>query len=281
MKGTLVSVVVLLAMTTPQAYGAGNLLQTIEVESVDPPGPHRPPYQPGQGIRYSGRAVDADGYVVVQIGENVKLPNPASSYAVTHIAIEEQRDNPCRISLWGRMVDERFRTPERKLAQFALDTCTIDQELERALANNNIKDKELTGFDGPKKFIRGLPVCMGGARDPLGVPTKIKGLRLRPAVVDQTDSGSLFTVISEDDPQTSTQRHCPEPETKGKGNSEYPEGWASWNMCPDDQLVTGVRVYFNPENNSNSDKTFRALGVDCKGLRVQGALDPVKDHVGY
>jgi hypothetical protein len=213
--------------------------------------------------------------VGVQIGENVKLPNPAHYYAVTHIALEEHRDNPCRISLWGRMVDERFRTPERKLAQFALDTCKIDQELERALADNHLnKEKELTGFGAPKKFIRGLAVCMGGARDPLDSPTKIKGLRLQPAVVDQSDSGSLVTVIAEDDPQKSTQRHCPEPNKQGPDTSDWPDGWASWNLCPDDQLVTGVTVYF-------ADKEFRALGVQCKGLRVQGGLDPVKDHVGY
>jgi len=173
------------------------------------------------------------------------------------------------------MVEERFRTKERKLAQFALDTCKIDKDLKSALSDNNINDKELTGFHAPKKFIRGLSVCMGGARDRIGDVTKIKGLRLQSAAVFHAEFSSLFSVLSEIfEPQTSQQADCPEPETKGKGEGEYPEGWASWNMCPDDQLMTGVDVYF-------FDKEFRALGIRCKGLRLQEGPAPVKDNVGY
>jgi len=279
-------VVVLLAMTAPQAYGE-DLLQTIDVESVDqgksvdPSVSRGPVTLEGQGLYYSGNALGQQGARPsreVQIGDNVKLPNPASYYAVTHIAIEEEQNNPCRISLWGRMVDEGFRTQERKLAQFALDTCKIDKDLERALSDNGIKDRELTGFGARQRFIRGLSVCMGGARNPLGEIIAIKGLRLKPAAVNHTESRSLVIVQSEDEVDASQQANCPEArqKEKEKGDSSlFPEGWASWNMCPDDQVLIGVNVYF-------TDKEFTALGVRCKGLKGLSAPQaPVQDRVGY
>lgn len=259
-------VVALLAMMAADAH-AEDILETIPIVGMDPSR-----IRMTEGLHYSGSTfaerAGPKERVVVDVGKNVKLPNPAKYYAVTHIAIEEKRDNPCRISLWGRMIDPRFRTPDRKLGQFTLDTCNIDKDLVRALSENRINDKEITGYSGHEnQFVRGLRVCMGGARDALGDATKIKGLRLQPAEVAEFRSP---IVQSQEEMHGSQQTHCPD-----TGKTDPDAGWSKWNMCPDGQILTGVEVYF-------FEKEFRALGARCKGVMLQQRLAaPVKDAIGF
>jgi hypothetical protein len=67
-----------------------------------------------------------------------------------------------------------------------------------------------------------------------------------------------------------TRPHCPEEGTRGSR-----EGWASWNTCPDDEIVTGVYVY-------TRWKEFVGLGVRCKNVRsLEMPQVLVKDEVGF
>jgi hypothetical protein len=193
----------------------------------------------------------------VQVGENTKLPNPKNFYAISAIGIEEENNNPCRIILWGRMVDPRYGTQwfiqDRFLAEYALDTC----KNRVVFGSFDYKDAGMSN-----QFIRGLQVCMGGKDPipPLGAGfdnNEIKGLRTRQAAVSK--DGAVEPVGGP--PKEWTRPNC-----------EY---WASWNMCPNEQILTGLNVYVR-------GKEFIALGVRCMGVRSEPILQPlVKDASGY
>jgi hypothetical protein len=246
-----------------------SLLQVFDVVPDDPYDRSPVPAH----LRYSGsQDVDLlnEGPVLVKIGKNVRLPNPSNYYAVSAIGIEEENNNPCKIYLWGRMVDPRFGTADRLVAEYASDTCK-----DRLLFGSF--DYEDTGVSGPSdRFIRGLRVCMGGKDPvpPLGTGfdnNEIKGLRIREAVVSQDGAVKALHGVKE-----WKRAHCPDeplaPESAG--NAYQREGWANWIMCPDGQILTGVKVYGSRE--------FVALGVHCMSVRLEPMTQvPVKDKTGY
>jgi hypothetical protein len=247
--------------TIDQSEGPGTqgLLGMINVvcETKDP-GPRLPLTE---GRDYSG-SLDAQlgvlsPPVLVQVGTNVKLPNPTQFYAVTGIWIIEESNNPCRIILEGHMVDPRFRTRSRPLGEFALDSCKTG--IVTYIDSRNV------GFDGPdNQFIRGLRVCMGG-KDPIPPfgsgfdNTEIKGLRIRPAAVSENGA-----VEPQDDVKEWARPHCPD---KERGDSR--EGWASLHTCPADEIVTGGKCVLPREGVRRSRRALheRAVTADAAGAR--------------
>lgn len=95
------------------------------------------------------------GSNVVEIGDGVSLPNPASYYAINSIGIQEKGNNPCLLTLWGRMVDRASESTDRKLAQFELDKC-------RSFPLSTMVDfKQAQLPKSADTFVRGVLACGG------------------------------------------------------------------------------------------------------------------------
>jgi hypothetical protein len=97
---------------------------------------------------------------------------------------------------------------------------------------------------------------------------EIKGVMILPGLV----SAGQEEITPQIDPRTFVRPSCPKDETA----VAWGPGWGGWSGCPDDQLVTGVRVHYR------KDKSFTGLTVSCKSVRSFKPLsDPVTDAVGY
>lgn len=220
-----------------------------------------------EGLNYSGSHDVQSGAgaasQLVQAGTDAKLPNPVQFYAVRSIYIEEETQNPCRIVLFGRTIDPRFQTSKnRRLGEFTLDSCK----------GMPFTDGNLAELDEPdNRFIQGLRVCMGGKRVYSGGvadPNELKGLRIRPATV--SEDGAVKPRDDVLEWKEWKERNCPEQEMGGSG-----DGWASWSTCQDNEIVTGVVVYYRK-------KVFLGLGVVCGKVRFLPIPQTlVKDESGF
>ncbi|MDQ3254209.1 MAG: hypothetical protein M3R15_09940, partial [Acidobacteriota bacterium] len=175
------------------------LLQTFDVES-----PGRQP-----ALLYSGS--HSDDSVSVDVGKNVKLPNPADYYAVNAISIREEDNQPCYIELRGRMVDLRYQTLTRRLAEFELDKCQVRPGKEL------LKGKVVSFSDLEGGFIRSLRVSKGTGGWGGGVDNyELKGITILPALVSASSD-----VTTRQLPMTFTQPNCPKETTAW-------EPWGPW-----------------------------------------------------
>ena len=198
---------------------------------------------------YSGS--HSDDSVSVDVGKNVDLPNPTSYYAVDGIGIREEDDQPCYISLWGRMVDPRYKGnfAGRKVGEFQLAKCNVRPEKE-FLKGKYVSVGELDLEGG---FISSLRVCKGGLGG--GVDNyELKGITILPALVSASGDVSYPNVKPREAP-TLVQPNCPK-DTIIAGPSE-PTGWDKWVGCPADQVMTGLQVY-------HREKYITALSARCK-----------------
>ena len=212
------------------------------------------------------------GSNVVEIGDGVSLPNPVGYYAINSIGIQEKGNNPCLLTLWGRMVDPAFESTDRKLAQFELDKC-------RSFPLSTLVDfKQAQLPKSADTFVRGVLACGGHSattHPPFVVPQEgysstsweIKGLQVHGGrVVAETDEVQPQGKIGE-----FTRANCVKNEA-----GVYGPGWTAWHECPTGQLMTGVRVY------RYGDKWFTGLGAICKTpQRSVPPRKPVKDSVGF
>jgi hypothetical protein len=212
------------------------------------------------------------GSNVVEIGDGVSLPNPAGYYAINGIGIQEKGNNPCLLTLWGRMVDPAFESADRKLAQFELDKC-------RSFPLSTLIDfKQAQLPESADTFVRGVLACGGHSavtRFPFIIPQEaysstsweIKGL--------QVHGGRLLAGTDDVEPHGRigefTRSNCVKDEA-----GVYGPGWTEWHDCPSGQLMTGVRVY------RYEDKWFTGLSAICKTpQRSVPPRKPVKDSVGF
>lgn len=247
------------AGTDVTATVGNGLLQMLSVVE-----PARPPAQPYSGSTWG------DDSVLVEIGKNVDLPNPTSYYAVDGIGIREEDDQPCYISLWGRMVDPRYKDnlfTGRKVGEFQLAKCNVRPEKE-FLKGKSVSVGELDIKGG---FIRSVQVCkagfsfVGGGFDAF----ELKGIKIRPAVVSPSGDVNPKDVKPEELP-TLIQPQCPNDRTASASD----EGWDIWVSCPADQLLTGLNVGYR-------EKRITALGVRCKPVGwFTVPKEPVQDALG-
>lgn len=231
------------------------LLQTLIVSE-----PERQPDQPASG----GSATDN---VLVEVGKNIDLPNPTSYYAVDGIGIREEGDKPCYISLWGRMVDPRYKDNGRKVGEFQLAKCNVPPE-DKLLKG---KIASITELDLKGGFIRSVQVCK--AKWNFVTPfdlMALKGIKIRPAVVSISGDVNPKDIKLEEIPML-IQPKCP----KDRIASDTTEGWDIWVSCPADQLLTGLNVGYR-------ENRITALDVRCKGVGwLSTPKEPIQDLLGY
>ncbi len=235
----------------------------IPIPNVDPPRPSAP-------LTPDLTGSPGTGSVVVEIGDGVSLPNPASYYAVNSIGIQEKDNNPCLLTLWGRLVDPAFASTDRKLALFELEKCS-------SLPLSTVVDFEQAQL--PKSsdmFVRGVLTCGGHHKFTIppipeahaSLSWEIKGLRVHAArMVPETDE-----VLPLDKSGEFVRPNCPQNSPSGA----YGPGWTTWHDCPIGQVMTGVRAY------RYEDKWFTGLKAICKApQRSLPPRKPVRDAVGF
>jgi hypothetical protein len=207
---------------------------------------HRSPADLRDGVDYSGWGwphLTARDFHSLDVGGNTALPNPHNLYGVTGIYLDEKRDRPCLIRIYGRLLDPRYRTGDRKLGEYELEDC-------KELFPGGLQNPLLVLFEGSdNRFLRAIRVCLGGNpliyEPPLaGVPErhKIKGLQARAAEVS-----SVGAVLPRDKVVTDDLPHCAD--------------WAGWHSCPDGRIVAGLRLLEVPGR-------FSALAVECAKVRL-------------
>lgn len=238
----------------------------LQVFSVVEPG-----RQPDDGVPYSGGA--ATDNVLIEVGKNVDLPNPASYYAVDGIGIREEDDQPCYISLWGQMVDPRYKSKffaGRKVGEFQLAKCNVRPE-KKFLKGKDVSIGELDLAGG---FIRSVRVCQYGGPIGGGIDAgELKGIRILPAIVSVSGDVIPKDLKPEEQP-TLVQPHCPK-DVILANNPTGASGWDHWVSCPADQVVTGLQVY-------HREKQITALDVRCKRVGwLTTPKEPVRDLLGY
>jgi hypothetical protein len=246
--------------------------------------PHPRPTQPNSGQRPpppSGEmpaeltGVIGNGSFGIDIGWRVDLPNPPQYYAITGIQIEEKRNRPCRLVLWGSMVDPRYSKTNRKIAETTLDNC-------KKLPGIATIDNTFVHLpDAAHQFVRSVQACSGRTAvwppkpQEITVSTswKIKGLKIRPGLVQEGSEGvnPIDKVVKNQIGQTNCKDH---PSAGGPGDWTQP-GWTDWHSCPVDQLATGVTLYHVDE------KWFSGIALKCKYVRMLDGPPPKKDADGY
>lgn len=209
-----------------------------------------------------------DTLITVGIGMNVNLPNPTKYYAVTGISLREKKNDPCKIALWGRMVDPRFRDDRnRKLAEYDFGNCNGTN-----LGKLNEK-REKVDFEGrDNRFVRALRACSLVPFPGGGVPHRtVKGLQVWPAVVSATGA---VEPLGEDDVKSVWQPNCPQG-ALAKDDPASRQGWDAFVACPEDQLVTGLRV-------SHTSEYITGIAVNCKSVRsLRAPSAPIRDGQGW
>jgi hypothetical protein len=219
---------------------------------------------PASGADMTGSS--GTGSNVVEIGDGVSLPNPSAYYAVTGVGIQEKGNNPCLLTLWGRMVDSAFESTDRKLAQFELDKC-------RSFPLSTLVDfKQAQLPRASDLFVRGVLACGGHTGIlPQGAYSstswEIKGLKVHGGrIVTETDDVEPMDKVGE-----FTRANCVKEEA-----GAYGPGWTAWHECPGGQLMTGIRLY------RYEDKWFTGISASCKiRQRSVPPRKPVKDAVGF
>ncbi len=208
----------------------------------------------------------------IEIGYSTSLPNPIEYYAITTINVIEADANPCKLMLWGTMLDPRFSNgKERLLAIFELATCkpTIGALGPAAMS--------VVQFEQPNRFLRTLRICTdtqlhSGDVVPLKGPAgrnEIKGLEIRPG---QVSSGNEH-VTPLDATIEDKRPNCPNRDAflgPGVGRTE---GWHVWSTCPDGQLAAGIEVY-------REKRSFSGMRVICKYVRLLPGAAPKVDERG-
>lgn len=211
----------------------------------------------------------------VDIGHNAKLPNPVDYYGIRAVnVIQNSRGNPCKLMLWGNMLEPRYSDPDpRLLAVFELDRC-IEGFSPLPLGMISVD------FEQTDRFVRALQVC--SHTQPAWARQEIKGLAIRAGEVyykagQASGATPLDNVVFDKRPNCRKRTASADSEeihegVPGAGNKP---GWENWSTCPDGQIASGITVYVD------ENKSFSGMRIECKYLRRLSGPAPKKDDQGY
>ena len=193
-----------------------------------------------------GPVTGSEGYydvLRVVIGTDVTLPHEARFYGVTAIAIQEKGDEPCRIELYGRLLDPEGSQADLLVGKGTLFGC--DEE-------RNASWRAATLVAQPHNFVRSVRACF--QRSPFS-HLKIKGLMVASGVV--YDDGRIFPLpelpcFDQKTPHCFARPNC--------------DNWAEVSSCPADQIVTGVTV-FHYAADHNPPRALSAIQPFCRNVR--------------
>jgi hypothetical protein len=181
----------------------------------------------------------------IDIGTNVALPHKAQFYGVTAIAIQEQGDEPCRIELYGRLLD-----PDESQADLLVGTGTLFGCGEEW----NSSWRAATMVAQPHTFINGVQACYPNFPQ---ATKKLKGLIVTSVVVLADGRVTPFPLLPciDGSPHCFARPHCGD--------------WKNLVMCRSGEVLTGVTVYHYAEN-QNPPRAISAIQPWCQSVRSGG-----------
>jgi hypothetical protein len=192
---------------------------------------------------------DADFYdpLRIDIGTNVALPHDTKFYGITAIAIQETGDEPCKIELYGRLLDPDESQADLLVGKGTLFGC--DEERTSSW-------RAATVAAQPHNFINGVQACY---QKPPITTKKLKGLMVTSVVA--LDDGRvvpfpLMPCIDLKTPHCFARPHCGD--------------WKNLVMCYSGQVLTGVTVYHYAVDNI-PPRAISAIQPWCRGVRSGGA----------
>lgn len=179
----------------------------------------------------------------IDIGTNVVLPHDMKFYGVTAIALQEKSDEPCKIELYGRLLDPDSSQADILVGKGTLFGC--DEAW-------NSSWRAATVVAQPRNFVRSLRACF---QKPPFSHMKIKGMMVSSGVV--LDDGRIIPLpempcFDQKTPHCFARSNC--------GN------WAEISLCPGDQIITGVMVYHYAEDD-HPPRAISAIRSLCRSVR--------------
>ncbi|MES9993191.1 MAG: hypothetical protein ABW098_14640 [Candidatus Thiodiazotropha sp.] len=204
----------------------------------------------------AGHRVPADSLVSGKIGKNtlrveigtgVNLPNKEEFYGITAIGIQEVNNRPCRVQLFGGLLDHRFGPSDRKLGE---------AELARCGASVFLDYKAASFAERKNRYIRGIRACTetGTLTSKL---IELKGLRIFPAEVKSTGE-----VVVRKQTDQFTRANC--------------DNWHDKLTCGTSSILIGVIMH-------ETDDQFVGIEPVCKSVKAMPEPPgfPFKDSVGH
>jgi hypothetical protein len=182
----------------------------------------------------------------VDIGTNVLLEHEARFYGVTAIAIQETGDEPCKVEIYGRILDPNFSSKDVILGTGRLTDCDPGRTDSWRAA---------TVVGRRQEFIREAQMCHPLGATPWHHPIKLKGLSVSTAFIDADGDMRALPMqpcVDRETPHCFARPHC--------------KIWGLPAGCPAGQIVTGVTMYHFAENN-RPPQAFYAIGLHCQGVR--------------
>jgi len=179
----------------------------------------------------------------IDIGTGVQLPLDKKFYGVKGIALQETGDEPCKLELYGSLLDPNASSATVLVGQWTLFGC----ELQRT---DSWRMATLAAL--PRHFVRSVRACHGAS--PF-VDLKMKGLMVSSAAV--LDDGSIVALpelpcVDRKTPHCFARPHC--------------KSWATLSTCPPNQIVVGVTIYYYAENDV-PPRAISAIQPWCQGIR--------------
>ncbi len=183
----------------------------------------------------------------VEIGTGVNLPNKHEFYGITTIGIQEVNNRPCRVQLFGGLLDNRYGPSDRKLGEAELDRCRSSVFLDY---------KAASFAERRNRFIRAVKACTETGTLTSNL-IELKGLRIFPAEVKSTGE-----VVNRKKTAEFTRAHC--------------NTWDVKLECGTSQIVVGVIMH-------ETDDQFVGIEPVCKSVKSMPEPPgfPFKDSVGH
>ena len=184
----------------------------------------------------------------VEIGTGVNLPNKLEFYGITAIGIQEVNNRPCKVQLFGGLLDNRYGPSDRKLGEAELERCSSSVFLDY---------KSASFAERRNRFIRGVKACTETSTLTSNL-IELKGLRIFPAEVKSTGE----VVIRKRTAQF-TRANC---------NNR----WDDSLLCGTSQILVGVIMH-------ETDNQFVGIEPVCKSVKSmpEPAGFPFKDSIGH
>ncbi len=183
----------------------------------------------------------------VEIGTGVNLPNKLEFYGITAIGIQEVNNRPCKVQLFGGLLDNRYGPSDRKLGEAELERCSSSVFLDY---------KSASFAERRNRFIRGVKACTETGTLTSNL-IELKGLRIFPAEVKSTGE----VVIRKRTTQF-TRANC--------------RTWDVKLLCGTSQILVGVIMH-------ETDDQFVGIEPVCKNVKAMPEPPgfPFKDSIGH
>ncbi|GKS65815.1 hypothetical protein YTPLAS72_31190 [Nitrospira sp.] len=187
----------------------------------------------------------------------VGVPDSSSNddYAVYGLTSEEQRDQPCYVTVRTENVNDS----------------NVKQDLKKEFCSGKEKSREMgaaftnTAY-GKRSFVTGVRVCMNGD------DTRVKGIQIRGGTI--TDHAQLGKLDRQYGDQKAGNISHLLPEEPKDERPNCNSNWKRWALCPNEnQIATAVVLHFEA---GKEPRSLTGIGLKCRN--IGGVYVPQSDR---